>query len=457
MQPRLPHPVLRQIAYLFLAFFFSLFVIACTPPAQAKVSCDVNSQVSEGVNPLNLDKSSSINAAIMVDGTLSMQGYVTLGTSTQYGKALQLLDSISSTAWAGTGSTVKYFRFGTKQQEINRQGFRQSLTPGFYRVEKGLEVAEIDKLIRTPKDNDLTFIVTDLYQKDADIALVQGAINKNYLRNGYAIGVLALRSEFKGNVYDVGTANQNFAYDTTRLKPDKYHPFYILILGKYGNIRYFYNQMRNADSSLMKQSQFVIFYSQPTLSTATLTTESLPEPLPVGIKRTKALNDGKVVARAETPGTVDFLSIDRKKDELSPVEYGLKLDLLPHSLSINQGLLALSSEAHKYNKPNGFTPMSDRPVNIDSWSLDNNLIKVETNFKTKLLDTEVTTYTAQFIPTGLETPAWWEKWSALDNQMDGSRTNNLLRFMQDLQRSSVTLMKQQGTPIAKLCLAIQGK
>lgn len=444
----LPKRLHKRLLYVFVSLCCSLVVIACSPPVQERVSC-----IAENT-PINLQQSESLNTSIYVDGTLSMQGYVVPGAETRYGQTLQTLESIATTAWAGTKSSVQYYRFGTKSRRIERSSYRNALTPGFYGGGEDVSVAAIDSVIQPPQDDSLTIIVTDLYQKNADIALVQDAINKNYLVNGFAVGVLGLRSEFNGTVFDVGLANRSFQYNTSGLPPERWHPFYVIFLGKIGNIQYFVEQFRRAKPALFQQSNFDIFYSSPVTQTATINSQNLPNELPKGFRRPKSINDGTVMIQASTANDVDFLISDGKAGE-QKLSYNLRLRLLPNALRVNPQFLIPEVRNQRYRKGEGFGASDQVFGQISSVNFNNDEMNLEAALNPDNLQKGVYLFRASFKPTAFEERQWWQAWNASENQMDGSRTHKLLVFMQDLKRASETLMKKQSIPAAELCIVLQ--
>lgn len=446
--------VVLRLLYLLLGSVICFLAIACAPN-QEILACGDPEDPANPANSINLERTSKIHASIYVDATLSMQGYVAPGSETQYGQVLQLLESISTTAWAGTNSEIDYYRFGTTSEEIDRSAYRTALTPGFYGGGgPDVSVAVIDSVIQAPSANDVTMIVTDLYQKDADIALVQNAINKNYLVNGYAVGVLSSRSEFNGTIFDVGLANRDFRFNTAGLPPEQHHPFYVIFLGKIGNLNYFTQQMQRANPQVFRQGHFEIFYSSPVTETATLTEAGRPAELPQGVRRARSLNDGNVMLQARDANSVDFLIVSRQIGD-QPLDYQLTLKPLPNALAINPQMLEPNVNNYRYFRQGGFGSSDSVFGKVLRTVLRGETVDIDTTIDPDNLANGVYYMRSRFMPMGLLQPDWWQEWNARETELDGSKTHFLLIFMQDLKRASENLMNNQGIVAADLCIAVQ--
>ena len=110
----------------------------------------------------------------------------------------------------------------------------------------------------------MNVIITDLYQKDSDITKVNLEIKNNYLNSnlvdkGYAVGVMAIKSEFQGTVYTELSSTSQFSYNTQGKKPLQYHPFYVIFLGKYSDIDTYFTKLIKNGGELLQDSKLVIF------------------------------------------------------------------------------------------------------------------------------------------------------------------------------------------------------
>jgi hypothetical protein len=428
-----------------------LLLASCTPNQQT-IRCQP--PATDPKNNQGITKTNDIQLSLLIDGTPSMEGYVK-NQNSQYLKTLQLLDSASSTGWSGNQTNVTYFRFGSTKQTINRETFLRAQLPGFYQGGADFNVSRIDTVLSPPKANTLNVIVTDLYQKDADVQLVQNILKKEYLEAGYAIGVLAIKSEFNGTIYDVGLSGQSFAYSTTGKAATTFHPFYVMVLGSYGNVQHFFEQLSRSGLTSVPY-QMIIFYPQLVAKAGVLTSEMLKKDLPKGINPTKSLNDGRVVLRKEAQDPVQFFAIDKSLNQ--PISNQIAYEPLPHVLPAASGEIALNVTSQKFqSKTKGFQPFQTEAVTLSNWKVEPKNIQFQTLIQPAKLDKGIYQFTFDVLPLELQEPNWWSTWTANEGSLDGSKTNNLLSFLRGLRLSTTELVKQQKTAIARLCYGIQRK
>lgn len=440
-----------------MAAITTTFLLNACGPDQQLLSCDLSTGENNSVLAAN-QKSEAIKISVLVDGTLSMQGYVNGLTNSQYIKTLKLIDSVSSTNWIKSKSDVKYYRFGTKKNLISRETYLRAQLPQFYGNGTNLEVSRIDTAMPSASQDHLSIVLTDLYQKDADVTRVRNELNQSYLRKGYAVGILAIKSEFNGMIYDVGVKSQKLSYTTKDKSSDKQHPFYIMLLGSYPNVSYFFNQLKQHGSDLIKNDQFVIFYPQPVHQTSFLNSNIDSHELPKNLRHAKALNDGNVLVKVKEKQPVELFIVNNRLGEQN-IRYELPYHLLPNTLSVSSAGVSINTKPEKYNnKSNNFEAVDTEGFQLSNWKVT---AGKETNFLVNLqpkdMEKGIYRFTTNVYPLELKEPAWWSSWSSNEDSMDGSKTNNLLSFLRDLKLSTTELMKAEKPTIAHLCYAIQKK
>ena len=198
---------MRKNKWLLVLFMTLIVVVSCKPPKIDNIRCELP-KLNTPIAP-----SENLKVAIYVDGTPSMEGYVSTNTKSRYTQTLELLDR----TFYLTSSKVAYQRLGTSIQQLSREQYKQDAqSPNFYNGKTPqyppLSVSQIEKAIALqPQDNQLVIIATDLYQKNADITKVSKEIKNNYLNveqkaKGYSVGIIAVKSEFNGTVYTEDTA-----------------------------------------------------------------------------------------------------------------------------------------------------------------------------------------------------------------------------------------------------------
>ncbi len=172
--------------------------------------------------------SENLVARIYFDATLSMQGFVVPG-STRYTKMCRYLESVIVSGWEN--GTVDFFRFGEQVESIDRNTYLRVGYTDFYGdrninretfiqriidhenqlVSDGMDessIPEESEVVNNSKEeNPLVVIVTDLFQDRRDITVLVSQLKEQYIQKGFEVGLLGLRSEFDGTVYDLYQIN----------------------------------------------------------------------------------------------------------------------------------------------------------------------------------------------------------------------------------------------------------
>jgi len=196
--------------------------------------CDVNeargngpaSDLTAAVVTLQTKRPDSIAIRVFLDATVSMAGYVADGSS-EYVKFLEELEASVQTGWPKV--TVTYNKFGKVVREIDRAGFLQARSATFYQ-EKGMaSTTAIDQVIDCDGENQVVVVITDLFQKEGDINAIVRQLKDRCLARGVAVGILGVRSQFDGTVYDARVPP--YAYRSTGTDTSTYRPFYALMFG----------------------------------------------------------------------------------------------------------------------------------------------------------------------------------------------------------------------------------
>ncbi len=399
-------------------------------------------------------KSDSVTTLIQIDGTPSMQGFTKNFTNSRYAQTLDLLDRASTTTWKT--SIVQYFRFGTAKQQINRQTYLQAKLPEFYTGDNPVfRVSQIENAIAPAAKDRVSIIVTDLYQKDSDTNLVLKKLKEDYLQKGYAVGILAIRSEFDGIIYDVGIKNTQFSYRTQGKKLEQFRPFYVLVLGSYGNIYNYFNEIKKTSDSLIEDEQFTIFYPQVVRQPSTFQPQNLPD-LPQGIRRLKTINDGKVLLKIDDQ-PIEIINVNKNTKDNYSINYQAPYNPLPYTLPITPGGVAINSVAQSFDPiSKDFQSLnSSKALQLNQWKTTTNNISFVTKINSNDLDPGVYLFTVDVLPQELKDWEWWEKWNSNESSFDGAKTNNLLPFFQGLKSLTTESIVANKASVGRFCYAIK--
>lgn len=453
--------MIQRTKWIVLASVTSFLLISSCGVPVHNVTCN---PTLESQQP---SQSDSIEIAIHVDGSGSMLGYVTNNTS-RYIQSLKLLDDTFSLGGSRPKQTVTYYRSGTDSPQITRSDFRKAQLPEFYDGSNpkfpGVS-SGIDAAITPPENGDKLFVmVTDLYQNNADVTLLNKKIKETYLnqeRKGYAVGIVAIKSEFNGTVYhEVGNTLETFPYTTEGKKPEQFRPFYILFLGPYKDISYYFDKLKRDGGQLLEDSKFIIFSPENLVSKPFYISEA-EQPLPQDLKQPDSLNNGKIAIEVENNENFQLLEIDRNSTEefkinynvvFNPVNYGLTLE--SNSIDVNFKIKAFDIWEKQFKDQSNNSP-AKTALQLNEWKqTDNQLSFVTTLRPDSFPEAGIYLFTVDVVAKSLQEPAWWEDWTA-SSENDGSKTHNLSSFLKGLKIMTTELMEKNPPVIGHFCYAIQ--
>lgn len=278
---------------------------------------------SDQLQPL----SKSLQVDIFLDGSGSMRGFVTPGDFTIYAKALHVLQDTAITGSSDGQPT--FTKFGTGLTSLREQGFTKAALPTFYDEQETL----IDKVFEAASDKNLTVIVTDLFQNEADTALLIEKVRDKYLHVGLAVGIVGIRSEFSGQVYDIGIEGRNFGYNGLR-------PFYMILLGKHADIANFYELLQHNGLNKFSDTHFIIF-SPYLVDQVPSFADAQFESMKKMVEVTNLVADGVQDNR---------LRQFRLKAETGSFRVALEPEALPYTLGYDGSLMDTSISIKKFNR-----------------------------------------------------------------------------------------------------------
>jgi hypothetical protein len=501
----LPSPASIAVA-LFLGFgvsaCFQHTVNSPVPPSITSATCEIPSDDSQA------EPSSKIVASIYIDATESMQGFVQPGTTTRYAR---LLDGIVGGLREEWQQDEIYFApFGEKVGEKKlleqfSERYRQAKTVNFYQTREGFNFSQIEKAIEDSQaaPENLTIIVTDLYQKSGAIEDVFKVLKKNYLHSNntpYSVGIVGHRSQFEGWVYDVGFAvnsscknsGQCFHYKTSDEAKGKYRPFYLIVLGTQSNVEHFFDSLKknqkakeadidNTESNL-KSTEWVIFSPKIVRSIAVLN-KSNSEIIPPKsqdnqsksdnnesnnnnpsngrpIKSVSGINStaGTIRVAPEYEQSVELFKITNLTSRQSSINNTVNYTPLPYT-SISNFVVDPTIEVfNDYQKQ--FVVSNDsrlkKALKLESITPDANNEKLtfSTVIDSSAMNPGIYRFTV-LLKADLGEAPWWQSWNGTEeivSKKQGFKTYNLLPFLTSIQRG----MSQLSDPtIGKFCYIIK--
>ncbi len=214
---------------------------------------------------VSLESDKNIDFDVYIDSTASMGGYAVSGISTGYVSALTGISSMAASL-SGTLGSVQYHSFGVNIVKISQEQFMNARNQSFYinnpANSKRTFISEVIKKSvagfakssqKAEGRSNMSIIITDLFEDNSNVDPLINYIKKDCGQSDISIGVLALKSCFKGRVYDIGRNINGKPYESDLKDSRTYRPFYVLMIGKAGDVCSFYEQLDKLCFSSMPQ------------------------------------------------------------------------------------------------------------------------------------------------------------------------------------------------------------
>jgi hypothetical protein len=452
------------IAIVLVAIATLVFAVFALKPTNLLVDCKVPAIRAAVIPP-----STKIQSQIYIDGTPSMNGFVTTSGS-RYISTLRTLNTAITEKWQN--AQIKFYRFGDNNKNLLPPGdFLKAQTTAFYPKDTAsvtdypfFENSQITDVINSDKitNDNLTFIVTDLTEKSQDMLSIFELLKTKYINSDFAVGILALRSEFNGTVYDVGINNESFIWNTNSLKqksdPKSYRPFYIIMLGQYANVNYFYERLASSATEILKDSRFVVFDKK-----------LLATPLVLNLKDSQSLDADEFVSSINYSGAL-IEPNDQEKDKIQllklkptdkPYKYNYKINqqaALPNTIATFARDLKFEIEANYFNSSTKKFEANDEAkdfIKVQEIKFNSQQTEFEVEFSpSKNTNGTYELKANAFLDKLLPLP-WLQDWNADEkNAKDGSKTFNVSQLFKGLQELVLTAnsdRKASDKLMAKLC------
>jgi len=395
--------------------------------------------LSDEIEPL----SEQLVVRIFIDATGSMKGYVAPGYSTNYAQIFTCLEGAALGGWSNV--KVEFHKFGTKVKPLEGRQYLKAAETGFYEdrdinQETNIQEAIEHKAKTGGSTGELRIIVTDLFQSESDVVLLVKKLKDEYIKRNLAIGILGIRSQFRGTIYDV--RGGSFQY-SSKENPESHRPFYMLMLGKHSDIVRYFERLKSSGLSFISESNFAVF------------SRHLVDPLSsfhnASLESTENLQEciGLVASGSQT----ELLKQFRIPGSPENAAFTVKAKYHPLLYTVPFNLQELKSEV--------IAKKCQNSVLVD----DTKAEKAFTIEETEFADGELR-FTARISPPSLavgniffydvtlrpeessyQLPIWFSRWD-MGVIQDGSKTLNLNRFVTDLWQTTVQVHKPK---IARFC------
>ncbi len=398
-----------------------------------------------------------------------MQGYV-IHPRDEKTRYSQTIESLQNILFLGTSRqiTEEYYRLGETPQKINRQQYRDARQPKFYSGTDYplLKTVKIENAIEAAQENKLSVIITDLYQASEDVNQINRRIEQNYLNVNnieadYAVGIVAIKSEFNGEVYREDDSGSKFRYTTHNTQGNKikeFRPFYLIFLGKYSDIAFYFNKI-SKENKIPTDSQLNIFSANHLIEEVSyLDGEAVPQKK--SVQKIAAVGSPRIEVNEEK---IHLFRVNANPDKEIPINYSVPLRLYSHTLLPFSNIETETTVQIFDNLEKKLLESNDsglkQALQLNQWEKDGegNLKFVTTIKPNRLQDSGFYYFTIDAKAKGVAAEKWWSEWSSSNNNSQDWKTFNLEPFLQGLQVSTNTLMAKSPPVIGRFCYGIEAK
>jgi len=374
-----------------------------------------------GTLPNALTAPERLDTDVYFDATVSMRGFTTLAAGNVYLTLPDLLGDL-----CGAAGDVKFFSFGEKIHALDGRNYRRFATPDVYTE----PITSVANVVDAADTSHLSIVVTDLFESDSDWSNVTQKLRDKFFANHLAVAVIGIRNSFYGEIFDVGLNAAKFQYNSWD-NPDRYRPFYLLIMGRDDAVKTFLRKF-NERQTLPNDTGYLLLSENLTETASDFSAFTLQE-------------------------QENFYSDDTLGLDAHVKEFGLDKFSAPASFMFDW----------KYEPPLGACPLdlSDVDTAIEIFTVDGEqwtprpendlrvslmrdkrqsemfLVKVALTPEKSLAEGKLNFVRAKVMPKerGYRLPMWVELWSvnvdASAKTFDGSKTLNLTRVLGSLKDS----------------------
>lgn len=379
--------------------------------------------------------STVINCHVFFDASLSMKGFVQAGISSNYAQTVKDLEHTLIRAWSDYQAL--YYQFGAIINTITRDEFRNAINTKFYESPAVNKDTNIYSIFETPKyfnAENLTLVITDLFEHGSDIYLLAQKIKKVIFERGLSLGVLGIRSQYDGMIDNITEKGYTTRYQTKGTST--YRPFYILMAGAYGNILKCYEKLKEGFLKDVPEelSRFVIF------------TKDVLFP-PISYTDSQILSMSQIALSAQVKFNIrQLVKVNKFVGRRKPfINSRYRLNYLPHVLHSYFENMIIKIKARNlkqgsfYNDPQISQIIKPTMLRNDESSFD---LKIEVDWEMLqeslpyfcIVDIQPMINYATF-------PNWFIEWDMDDRNLEanwrgsekvGSKTYNLLPFLKTI-------------------------
>jgi len=390
-----------------------------------------------------------------------MLGYVVPGQTT-YTRAI---DAVNSVVTSSLNLPIRYERVGDDSTKLTYSNFQAAKTPGFYdgsRPEYPQVASQLSQFFDGHSEGQLSLLLTDLQPSAADVTSITREI-RQFLetRSGMALAIVGIKSEFAGRVYlEEGGSLRTFEYNTIGKDTQQLRPAYLVMLGPYSRVSELVADILEFLDPDDEHTKVVLFSPDYLIqSPAHINTNAnigLSEATQGNVVEVNTLEAGGVVV---DPGDLAYrLFLVRNGLEKSPnyqeILQGLSQGIYTPAINWQKlSYKAIATQGVAFPQPGANNPIQIKNLEPDA----NQQIQLQVTLQPNAVSAqEVTLVKIQAYAQSLAVDDWWKNWdwSTRADSQDGSKTYNLLSFLQEMSLLTLRQMDPEGRLAAELCFAV---
>lgn len=367
---------------------------------------------------------------IIIDATPSMRGFT---NSSEY----QNLITLGLANAPSQETSLTYYQLTTAISDGIRaiDSKMRAAEPAFYASGN----TNLQTAIDSVAPGELTVIITDLFQSNADMNAVSRSIIRHAFANDMALGITAARLPFDGRVYDLPPNSRSFAYKGKR-------PVYGLVIGAPRAVSNYLENLRRYISS--EEYNFLLFSPRIAERSAWAEVRSTDT----------ATNLVQVAPKADTPLRRERTFGIRIRDNNQPARLDAKFSMkvLPDvsPLLDFSAINARTTRVWKYDGEKGGYDQKFQGSNTAEDAFQAQVVRGDSanmlRLETSPQDLRRGRYVFNFIAEVQEwrMPEWVSNWTLPPEQFDaetpdGSKTANLRPFLLNVGASLTDTEKPQ--------------
>lgn len=374
-----------------------------------------------GTLPNILTAPEKVDTDIYFDATVSMRGFTTQSAGNVYLTLPDLLGDL-----CGSMGTVNFYGFGEQIRPLDGRSYRQFTSPDVYTE----AITAVANVVDRADTNHLSIIVTDLFESESDWSNVAQKIRDKFFANHLSVAIIGIKNSFSGEIFDVGLNAAKFNYNSFD-NPDRYRPFYLLIMGRDDVVKNFLRKF-NERQTLPNDTGYLLLSENLTEAASDFSNFELGDVENFYSDDTLGLD-----SRVKEFGLDNF---NEAASFMFSWNYQPPLGACPLDLSaVDTAIENFSITGEEW------TPLDKNDVRVSLLKDDRQaelfLVKVALTPEKSLAEDKLNFVRIKVMPTeqGYKLPAWVELWSVnvdgAAKNFDGSKTVNLTRVLGSLKDS----------------------